>query len=154
MLCSKNKSYNLPRFCPDVMKKCVFFGVFSCLFMLSKLFHKNKESPYIIGLFYGGDMGNRTPDLRIANASLYQLSYIPKDGDILIVFPDLVKQNFNTATSNQTSHDSLDWPRLDDPDADVNQVLSGYLNLRSPDPYNTGQTRFHGRLVSNRPDII
>ena len=26
---------------------------------------------------FGGDMGIRTPGLRIANASLYQLSYIP-----------------------------------------------------------------------------
>ena len=31
-----------------------------------------------IFLKIGGDKGIRTPDLRIANASLYQLSYIPK----------------------------------------------------------------------------
>ena len=27
--------------------------------------------------FFGGDKGIRTPDLRIANATLYQLSHIP-----------------------------------------------------------------------------
>ena len=40
-------------------------------------------------------MGIRTPGLRIANASLYQLSYIPtKAGVILVYFLCLVKKIF------------------------------------------------------------
>ena len=35
---------------------------------------------------FGGDKGIRTPDLRIANASLYQLSYIPKRTPRIIAF--------------------------------------------------------------------
>ena len=31
-----------------------------------------------MGQALGGDKGIRTPDLRIANATLYQLSHIPK----------------------------------------------------------------------------
>ncbi len=31
-----------------------------------------------LGLLIGGDEGDRTPGLRIANAALSQLSYIPK----------------------------------------------------------------------------
>ncbi len=35
-------------------------------------------TPYRFGLFLlGGDKGIRTPDLCVANASLYQLSHIP-----------------------------------------------------------------------------
>lgn len=32
------------------------------------------------GFLLGGDMGSRTPDLFIANESLYQLSYVPVRG--------------------------------------------------------------------------
>lgn len=31
----------------------------------------------IVGLGFGGDEGDRTPDLSVANAALSQLSYIP-----------------------------------------------------------------------------
>lgn len=40
---------------------------------------KIKKANHIrFALEFGGDTGIRTPGLRIANASLYQLSYIPK----------------------------------------------------------------------------
>ena len=32
------------------------------------------------GMLYGGDEEDRTPDLRIANATLSQLSYVPING--------------------------------------------------------------------------
>ena len=38
---------------------------------------KKAAEPYALRLFDGGDKGIRTPDLRIANATLYQLSHIP-----------------------------------------------------------------------------
>jgi hypothetical protein len=42
-----------------------------------------KKSPDILGFFGGGDKGTRTPGLSIANAALYQLSYIPTAQNIL-----------------------------------------------------------------------
>ena len=36
-----------------------------------------KKISYKCTIFFGGDKGIRTPDLRIANATLYQLSHIP-----------------------------------------------------------------------------
>ncbi len=36
--------------------------------------------------FFGGDKGIRTPDLRIANATLYQLSHIPTSA-FFAIFP-------------------------------------------------------------------
>lgn len=49
--------------------------------------HKNNE-PTVDNCIncrfsYGGDKGTRTPGLSIANAALYQLSYIPKANSIL-----------------------------------------------------------------------
>ena len=35
---------------------------------------------------FGGDKGGRTPDLRIANATLYQLSYIPNGVLYTLIF--------------------------------------------------------------------
>ena len=37
----------------------------------------HKKISYKCTIFCGGDKGIRTPDLRIANATLYQLSHIP-----------------------------------------------------------------------------
>ena len=42
-------------------------------------FNKNQR-PTSVGLWiFGGDEEDRTPDLRIANAALSQLSYVPTD---------------------------------------------------------------------------
>ena len=46
---------------------------------------KAKEKALKLGLFYGGGKGIRTPDLRIANATLYQLSHTPTSGTIEII---------------------------------------------------------------------
>ena len=35
----------LPRFCPDVMKICLVFGVFSCFFSVFFVIDKKIESP-------------------------------------------------------------------------------------------------------------
>ena len=44
---------------------------------------KQAKSPETLGFFDGGDKGTRTPGLSIANAALYQLSYIPTARNIL-----------------------------------------------------------------------
>jgi hypothetical protein len=46
-------------------------------------------------LNFGGDEGDRTPDLGIANAALSQLSYIPGRRKIVRMPRDFVKDSFD-----------------------------------------------------------
>jgi hypothetical protein len=39
------------------------------------------------GVFYPGDEETRTPDIRVANAALYQLSYVPRIPGLNFGFP-------------------------------------------------------------------
>ena len=48
--------------------------------VLTPYLHRNKNGRLFASRFCGGgDKGIRTPDLCVANASLYQLSHIPID---------------------------------------------------------------------------
>ncbi len=60
-----------------------------------------KKALYLYtGLFNGGDEEDRTPDLRIANASLSQLSYTPTTGGNMPLNIIVCQQNYSIISKN------------------------------------------------------
>ena len=86
-----------------------------------------------MAFIFGGGKRSRTAGLRIANASLYQLSYTPTGNGYILAFlfafvkgkfDKILKQVqhdtlFNNSIWGQTSHDSQDLHHVDGPDANA-----------------------------------
>ena len=72
----------------------VFFSARSSPFNIAP---PSKKAPIRVPFLLGGDKGARTPGLRIANAALYQLSYIP-------IFCSLFGQLKTRTTAKNTIH--------------------------------------------------
>ena len=63
--------------------------------MFSLIGHKKISLKWLFFYIIGGDRGDRTPGLCIANAALSQLSYIPKwVRDVIRRYFSLVKKSF------------------------------------------------------------
>ena len=60
------------------------------LIQIVNVFNKEKPNQTLFGfdwVSYGGDEGDRTPDLYVANVSLYQLSHTPTC--VVILYPNI-----------------------------------------------------------------